>query len=292
MFQLFIARRRMCRGRRPTEARGTNGAHSTCQGRVRPGLSLPTPVLIHSSKMVNVNARLPFNLHHKNLSSITNTADRHASTSSNSRSASTSTSNRGRGLAPLSSTPYSHAQIQAHVGGPLTVVPSNTSLVDLATNPHATGSRSSSMASRGTSASTHGHDSETSKGPALRSPVIHAHLVRRPGSGIVGVGGAAAARRGRPKTKKSGSGDSASSPTAAGPSSSRSEQQLQQAPSLSLTNTEDNRAPHSAVPIIGGIMDHPTVSISPASTSASPGTAGDLEFKLKNVGSLSVSWGQ
>jgi hypothetical protein len=280
----------MCRGRRPTEARGTNGAHSTSQGRVRPGpFSSYASTNILSSKMVNVNARLPFNLHHKNLSSITNTADRHASTSSNSRSAS---SNRGRGLVPLSSTPHSHAQIQAHVGGPLTVVPSNTSLADLVTNPHAAGSRSSSMASRGTSASTHGHDSETSKGPALRSPVIHARLVRRPGSGIPGVGGAAAARRGRPKTKKSGSGDSSSSPTAAGPSSSRSEQQLQQAPSISLTNTEDNRTPHSAVPIIGGITDQPTLSISPASTSTSPGTAGDLELKLKNVGSLSVSWGQ
>jgi len=171
--------------------------------------------------MVNVNARLPFNLHHKNVSSITNTMDRHPSTSSNSRSASTSTSNRGRGLVPLSYTPHSHAQIQTHVGGPLTLVPSNTSLADLVTNPHAAGSRSSSMASRGTSASTHGHDSETSKGPALRSLVIYAYLVRRPGSGIAGLGGAAAAaRRGRPKTKKSGSKGSASSLTAAGPSSS------------------------------------------------------------------------
>ena len=134
---------------------------------------------------------------------------------------------------PLSSTPHSHAQIQAHVGRPLTVAPS---LADLATNPHAAGSRSSSMASRGTSVSTDGHDSETSKRAALRSSVIHAHLVRRPGSGIVGLGGAAAAaRRGRPKTKKSESEDSFSSPTAAGPSSSRSEQQLQQAPSTSLT---------------------------------------------------------
>jgi len=121
------------------------------------------------------------------------------------------------------------------------------------------------MASRGTSVSTHGHDSETSKGAALRSSVIHAHLVRRPGSGIVGLGGAAAAaRRGRPKTKKSESEDSPSSPTAAGPPSSRSEQQLQQAPSTSLTNEEDSRTPrlpHSAVPIIGGITDHPTLSI-------------------------------
>jgi hypothetical protein len=220
--------------------------------------------------------------------------DRHAS-SSNSRSASTSRSNRGRGLLPLSSTPHSHAQIQAHVGGPLTVVPSSTSLVDLVTNPHADGSRSSSMASRGTSASTHGHDSETSKGAVLRSPIIHAHLVRKPGSGIVGLGGAAAtARRGRPKTKKSGSGDSPSSPTAAGVESSRSEHQPQQAPSTSLTNTEEDGTPrlqHSATPIIGGITDHPTLSISPASTSASTGTAGDLEFKLKNVGSLAVSWG-
>ena len=71
---------------------------------------------------VNVNARLPFNLH-KNLSSITNTMDRHPWTSSNLRSASTSTPNRGRGLVLLSSTPHSHAQIQAHVGRPLTVVP-------------------------------------------------------------------------------------------------------------------------------------------------------------------------
>ena len=161
---------------------------------------------------MKVNVRLPFNLHRKNLSSITNTMDLHAWTS---------TSNRGRGLVPLSSTPHSHAQIQAHVGGPLTLVPSNTSLADLVTNPHAAGSRSSSMASRGTSASTLGHDLETSKEPALRSLVIHAYLVRRPGSGIAGLGdAAAAARRGRPKTKKSGSKGSASSLTPAGPSSS------------------------------------------------------------------------
>ncbi|KIM45697.1 hypothetical protein M413DRAFT_345832 [Hebeloma cylindrosporum] len=170
-------------------------------------------------KMVNVNSRLPFNLHHKNLTSI---PTRHASStsSSNSRSASTSTSNRGRGLVPL--TPHSHAQIQAHVGGPLTVVPSNHSLADLVMNPHATGSRSSSIASRGTSTSTHGHESETSKAAALRSPVIHAHLVRRPGSGIPGLGGpGAAARRGRPKKKKTGDGDSPSSPTVVGEASSR-----------------------------------------------------------------------
>ena len=151
------------------------------------------------------------------------------------------------------------------------------------------------MASRGTSASTHGHDSETSKGVALRSPIIHAHLVRRPGPGIVGLGGAtAAARRGRPKTKKSGSGESSSSPTATGAASSRSEHQAQQA-STSLTNMEEDGTPrlqHSAMPIIDGITDHPVLSISPASTSASGGAVGDLEFKLKNAGSLSVSWGE
>ena len=152
-----------------------------------------------SPQMVNVNARLPINLHHENFSSITDTMDRHPPTSSNSHSVSTSTSNRSRGLVPLSSTPHLHAQIQAHVGGPLTVFPSNTSLVDLVTNPHATGIAWLLEAP----VSTHGHDLETSKGAALRSPVIHAHLARRPGLGIArSEGAAAAARRGETKDKE------------------------------------------------------------------------------------------
>jgi len=297
-FQLLDTRYVRCR---PAKARGTNGTDSASQGRVRPEFSLAALVLIYitNSKMVNVNARLPFNLHNKHLSSITNTVDRHASSasSSKSRSVSTSTSNRGRGLVPLSPILHSHAQIQAHVGGPLTIVPSNNSLVDFVTDSNAAGSRSSSMASRGTSVSTRGHDSETSKGGVLRSPVIHARLVRRPGLGIGSVAAAAAARRGRSKKKKkSGGGDAPSSPTPAGAANSRPEQPLEQAAPTSLTSTVQDqtpRLPYSAAPIIGVTTDeHPTLSVSPASTSGSTSTSSDLDLKLQNVGSLAVSWGE
>jgi len=248
--------------------------------------SLSIPVLnIHKNhrKMVNVNARLPFNLHHKKLS-ITTSMDRPTfyDSSSNSRSASTSGSQ-----ALLSSTPRSHSgmQVKAHVGGPLTVVPSNTSLVDLVTDPNGTGSRSSSMASRDTSASTQRNGSETSKvAAALRSPVINAHLVRRIGAGIpVALGGAdVGARRGRAKTKKESSGDSGGSPIARLIEGASEQQNL----STSLTSTV---AGSPTTPIVGHITNHPTLSISPASTTAS--TSATLDFKLKDTGPLSVSWG-
>jgi hypothetical protein len=123
----------------------------------------------------------------------------------------------------------------------------------------------------------------------LRSPVINAHLVRRSGSKIpVGLGGAGVgARRGRAKTKKRGTGDSGGSPID-GLVEGASEQQLQQEPSTSWTSTVEGGSP--TTPIVGRITNHPTLSISPASTTAS--TSATLDFKLKDTGPLSVSWGE
>ena len=159
--------------------------------------------------MVNVNPLLPFNLHHKNLSSITNTMDRHASTSFDSHSASTSTSNRGR-------PPLFH-----------------TTFACINTGPRRQ--------------TTDGRPFQYPGGPGHEStcywiPVVYYGISKYLGlctrsrfGNVQGVcitaprypGATAAARRERPNTKRSGSGDTPSSPIAAGTSSSQSAQQLQ-----------------------------------------------------------------
>ncbi|KAF8149345.1 hypothetical protein B0H34DRAFT_182472 [Crassisporium funariophilum] len=123
-------------------------------------------------KMVNVNSRLPFNLHNKKLSVTIDP-------SSSSRSASSSTHPRpSLNFSPLPSTTPSNGQVQAHVGAPLT------------TAVHPTVSRSSSMASRETSA----HESDPS---TTRTPILNIRLVRGLPSGGAGI----TARRGRAKRK-------------------------------------------------------------------------------------------
>ncbi|KAF8955658.1 hypothetical protein BDZ97DRAFT_261267 [Flammula alnicola] len=75
----------------------------------------------------------------------------------NVNSRSSSTNNRpSLNFSPLSSTPHTHAQVQAHVGAPLTSV------------QHPDVSRSSSVASRETST----HDSDKS----IRSPILNVRL--------------------------------------------------------------------------------------------------------------------
>jgi hypothetical protein len=120
--------------------------------------------------MVNVNARLPFNLHNKNLSA---TLD-----SSGSRSASSSTNRPSLNFSPLSPPSQSHEQIQGYVGAPL--VPAS----------HPAISRDPSMDSREPSA----HGSDTSRS---RTPILNVWLVKNLPSAPVGI----AARRGRARRK-------------------------------------------------------------------------------------------
>ncbi|KAF8965640.1 hypothetical protein BDZ97DRAFT_1918190 [Flammula alnicola] len=203
-------------------------------------------------KMVNVNSRLPFNLHNKKLS-VT------IEPSSSSRSASSSTNNRpSLNFSPLSSTPHTHAQVQAHVGAPLTSV------------QHPDVSRSSSVASRETST----HDSDKS----IRSPILNVRLVRGLPSGH---SGAASARRGRAKRK---GGDSSTNGSVV--PSPVEQQPVQETPVEegpgSLDSTVDDGTPRVQTIQPSGILPNPTLSISPASTVA---------FKLQDTGPLTVSWG-
>ncbi|KAF8814817.1 hypothetical protein BYT27DRAFT_6960675 [Phlegmacium glaucopus] len=120
-------------------------------------------------KMVNVNARLPFNLHNKNLSATM------GASSSGSRSASGSSTNRpSLNFSPLSPSSQSHEHIQGYVGAPLTPV------------THPVISRDSSL-SREPSA----HESETS------TPILNLRLVKSLPSASIGI----AARRGRARKK-------------------------------------------------------------------------------------------
>ena len=129
--------------------------------------------------MVNINARLPFNLHNKNLSATLDAS------SSGSRSGS---SNRpSLNFSPHSQPSRSHERIQGYVGTPL---------------EHEAISRDSSTpASREPSV----HDSVSS----TRTPILNVRLVKTLPAGTAGV---AAARRGRAR-RKAGEGTSIGSGT-------------------------------------------------------------------------------
>lgn len=120
--------------------------------------------------MVNINARLPFNLHNKNLSATIDAS------SSGSRSGS---SNRpSLNTSPLSPLSRSHEQIQRYVGTPLEH------------DSHLAVSRdSSSPGSREPSA----HESVSS----TRTPILNVRLVKQLPAGNAGI----AARRGRARRK-------------------------------------------------------------------------------------------
>jgi hypothetical protein len=117
-------------------------------------------------KMVNINARLPFNLHNKNLS-VTFDAS-----SSGSRSGS---SNRpSLNFSPLSPPSRYHERIQGYVSSPLDRALSRDS-----SRP---GSREPSV-----------HESVSS----TRTPILNVRLVKTPPAGTVGI----AARRGRARRR-------------------------------------------------------------------------------------------
>lgn len=120
--------------------------------------------------MVNLNARLPFNLHNKNLAVTIDASP------SDSRSA--SSHRPSVNFSPLSPPSQSHEQIQGYVGAPLT--PAN----------HPAHSRDSSMGSREPSAP----ESEAS---TARTPILNVRLVKKLPSGTVGI----SARRGRARRK-------------------------------------------------------------------------------------------
>jgi len=117
-------------------------------------------------KMVNVNARLPFNLHNKKLSATIDAS------SSGSRSGS---SNR---LSPLSQPSRSHERIKGHIGAPLEPV-SHRPLSRDSSTPD---SREPSV-----------HESVSSS----RTPILNARLVKTLPAGTAGI----AARRGRARRK-------------------------------------------------------------------------------------------
>ncbi|KAF8196420.1 hypothetical protein BJ912DRAFT_1040048 [Pholiota molesta] len=152
-------------------------------------------------KMVNVNARLPFNLH--NQPSGSGSGSTHAAHPSSASSLSLSSSSRSpsavrpAALAQTPGTPHTHAQVQVHVGAPLPAGPA-------AHAPHhhhhrddaAAGdmSRSSSTASRDTGAS------EGSPARRRAAPILGLRLVRVP------LPGGSVGRRGRRKRKAGGGG--------------------------------------------------------------------------------------
>ena len=122
--------------------------------------------------MVNINARLPFNLHNKNLSATIEAS------SSGSRSGS---SNRpSLNFSPLSQPSRSHERIQGYAGAPLEHVTQRA----LSNDSSTPGSREPSV--QGSVSST-------------RTPILNARLVKTLPAGAAGI--AAAARRGRSRRK-------------------------------------------------------------------------------------------
>ena len=120
--------------------------------------------------MVNINSRLPFNLHNKNLSATIDAS------SSGSRSGSSS---KRPSLSPLSPPSRSHEQIQRYVGAP---VEHDTTHLAISRDSSTPGSREPSV-----------HDSVSSS----RTPILNVRLVKNPPAGPVGI----AARRGRARRK-------------------------------------------------------------------------------------------
>ena len=195
-------------------------------------LKLGFPDLYSSNirKMVNINARLPFNLHNKNLS-VTFDAS-----SSGSRSGS---SNRpSLNFSPLSPPSRSHERIQGYVGTPLEHV-----------NHQALSPDSSTPGSREPSV----HESVSSS----RIPILNVRLVKPPPAGIAGI----AARRGRARRR---GGES----TSIGSGTGIREQSVPVDIGLpSSDNTVADNTPRAKDFCLGSAETiEPMVSVSPAST--------------------------
>ncbi|KAF9482104.1 hypothetical protein BDN70DRAFT_930365 [Pholiota conissans] len=278
-------------------------------------------------KMVNVNARLPFNLH--NHPHPTGSIHANPSSSSSLSLSSSSRSFSAAGLAAIptlsqtSGTPHTHAQVQVHVGAPLPG-PSNLSRNTPYHRDTAEFSRSSSAASRDPSASA---SDDGSLARNRRTPILGLRLVRVPFPDAAGVG-----RRGRKKRKTSA--EEGVSPQAGHPSESVGmSASVMGAPMDMGAGEEEQGTPrprHTShrpvsgeggsvvhLPADGGAsppslsgsesemtprMEHPqawAISVSPASEAdaggSSAGTGKSIEgpaaFVLKDEGPLTVSWG-
>ena len=197
-------------------------------------LNLDYPDLYYPSyirKMVNINARLPFNLHNKNLSATLDAS------SSGSRSGS---SNRpSLSFSPHSQTSRSHERIQGYVGTPLEHVSQQAISRDSSTP----GSREPSV-----------HDSVSS----TRTPILNVRLVKTlPAGTTIGV----AARRGRAR-RKGGESTSIGSGTGIREESVPVNIGLPSSDSTVADNTP--RAKDFCLGSAGTI--EPMVSVSPAST--------------------------
>ncbi|KAF9010712.1 hypothetical protein BDQ17DRAFT_1346758 [Cyathus striatus] len=233
--------------------------------------------------MVNVNARLPFNLHNKNLS---HTLDaHHTAASSSSRSASLSIHSLPKpspSLSPLSNTPHTHTQVHAHVGAPLSFDPPT----------NASSTRSSSR---------DGADLEV----YTRNRILNLRLVHRNGAG----------RRGRSRIKVAEGEDSAAANSngVAAPEggaavtpiptegTSGTAAHLHVPPIdvstlpfrytdsglYSPASTIMEGTPRAPVPLLSSLstspqQSRPTVAI---------GSARSFDFKIQDTGALCISWG-
>ena len=202
--------------------------------------------------MVNINARLPFNLHNKNLSATIDAS------SSGSRSGS---SNRpSLNFSPLSPLSRSHEQVQeGYVGAPLENV------------SHLAISRGSSLVPGSREPSVHG--SEVS---STRTPILNVRLVKNLPTGTsVGI----AARRGRAR-RKGGESTSIGSGTGIQEESNPVNIGLPSSDGTVVDNTP--RMEDFCLRTAEIIEPKPMVSVSPAST---------VDFIIQDTGPLTVSWG-
>ena len=177
--------------------------------------------------MVNINSRLPFNLHNKTLSAID-------ASSSGSRSGS---SNRPSvNFSPISRPSRSHEQIRGYVGAPLEHVSRP------AISRDSSGSREPSV-----------HESVSS----TRTPILNVRLVKNVPAGTVGI----AARRGRAR-RKGGESTSIGSGTGI-----REESVAVDIGLPSSDDTVADNTPRAKDFSLGsGETIEPMVSVSPAST--------------------------
>lgn len=239
---------------------------------------LPPPLDPTLRKMVNVNARLPFNLHNKNLSV---TID--ASSSRGSRSASSSTTNRpSLNLSPLSpSGPLqSHEQIQGYVGAPLTPVTQPHQHQHQQQHHHSSAiSRDSSMVSR--EPSTHESEMSTTRSP----PILSVRLVKNLPSGPIGI----KPRRGRARRKggeNNNNNNNNGSPMGIHYHNHNHPSSVPPDGCCGLPASDGTMGDSTARDLALGtaeiVESKPTLSVSPAST---------VDFILQDTGPLTVSWG-
>lgn len=202
--------------------------------------------------MVNINARLPFNLHNKNLSATIDAS------SSGSRSG--SSSNRPSvNFSPLSHQPSrSHERLQGYAGSPLEHV--NNRAPSRNSESSTPGSREPSV-----------HESVSS----TRTPILNARLVKTlPAGTTAGI----TARRGRARRK---AGESTSIGSGTGIREGSVPVDIGGLPSSDGTVADNT--PRAKDFCLGSTETiEPMVSVSPAST---------IDFIIQDTGPLTVTWG-